>query len=249
MTSSLQVQKPSYPTKMLPSIINESYKRYKSDTNSFLNWIYKTAISCGHRRPSQPHEGFFLLNEFDSMVETIVGFSLSIPSHISFIARRAIRLRKRCMEWHQRQIESDLSHLHFVNTLERLLSKLEESNSPLCTVEDDASYLASSPFLSEEYDSFDADIRNFIDEEQNTEWGSPFEDHFDDESVDCFSDDFYFEEDSGGGNNDNDGDDIAEEVESDLNTDLSDQISHNDSGDIVTGYDEEFEDEYSRFSD
>ena len=128
---------------MLPRFLYGSYKRYKSDTEHFTQWLVETARKCGYEAESQssstnpqkknkssqtPSKNKVALRDFGALAQTIAESALDVPPAVLSIAKRAISSRKRCAAWFLGQTESMLenrTHAHFISVMEEVCELLE----------------------------------------------------------------------------------------------------------------------------
>ena len=113
----------------LPKFLVGSYKRYKSDTNQFLEWLDRTAKECSppvetpklkpnmsqyakrkakknaaektpvHKKPLPTDK--VALSHFVTLAKVIAdsGRQIRVPRLVAVLISRAIALRKRCSAW------------------------------------------------------------------------------------------------------------------------------------------------------
>lgn len=144
----------------LPHFIFDTYKHYKADTEKVLEWLARTAHSCGFeleipstRSPRRlkgkaridarkarknPSAIVISVNQLTEMAETISSRAppIPIPQVILNMLRNAIGLRKRCAEWFKQTVKDkdqhavNVGHRHFIEVLETVLRYLEANETP-----------------------------------------------------------------------------------------------------------------------
>jgi hypothetical protein len=138
---------------MLPKFLQSSYTRYKDDTNSFAAWLLEAATKCGYQpddlvssttrlraskgkykskkresgAASDPIQYTTTIKDLQVLAEVIAKSTLTVPTAVLLIAKRAIKLRKQVTSWFlgQGDLESNKHHEHFVSALEKVCETLE----------------------------------------------------------------------------------------------------------------------------
>ena len=128
---------------MLPKFLYGSYKRYKADTTTFVDWLIETAKKCGNpatleknpdgrqksKKSTEAPKYKLNLEELSRLAQTVAQSSVKVPPVVLAAVKRAISLRKRCASWfsasHKRADRANETHSHFIEVLERLCEVLE----------------------------------------------------------------------------------------------------------------------------
>ena len=149
MPSSISVEQRSFNADILPKFLYGSYKRYKADTTTFVDWVVETARKCGHqatldesstvagkktakqksKTSAQPSKYKITLKELSRLAHAIAESNTNVPTVILATLKRAIALRKRCGDWFlakgKRNDAANETHSHFIDALQELCDILE----------------------------------------------------------------------------------------------------------------------------
>ncbi|KAI0021009.1 hypothetical protein F4780DRAFT_739756 [Xylariomycetidae sp. FL0641] len=123
---------------MLPKFLYGSYKRYKTDTSTFVDWIINAAKKCGCEATLQPQRATeasskasrykVTLQELRRLAQAIADTNTKVPSIVLATVTRAIALRKRCANWFSTgrtgAVAANEKHSHFIDVLEELVELL-----------------------------------------------------------------------------------------------------------------------------
>ena len=127
---------------MLPDLLTESYQEYKSDTNTFVNWLSLTALSNGYKfqsaegkptigrlkgkarkeakkaqrkTPKLATKHRVSMKELQDQADYLVSSKkalVEVPIGIQFVLKRAINARRKCAEWFQNVPEEQVDATH-----------------------------------------------------------------------------------------------------------------------------------------
>lgn len=137
----------SAPVEMLPKFLVGSYKRYKTDIDTFTTWLAETAKDCvcstnnnvsikskasassGSSTRSKKHH--VPVSRLTKFAEAIAAAHISVPRTVLSAGQRAVSARKKFSKWFKQKMSSnskdDEAHLHFIKTFEAVLETLVES--------------------------------------------------------------------------------------------------------------------------
>lgn len=134
---------------MLPQFLYGSYRRYKADTATFIDWLVETAKNCGYQatlkesstatgKPASNQNSCtstelpkckISLREISRIAQTIAKSAVDVLPVVLATVKRAISSRKRCASWFSTsRKEADFPnkrHSHFIKALEELCETLE----------------------------------------------------------------------------------------------------------------------------
>ena len=137
---------------MLPKFLYGTYKRYKADTTTFVDWLIDTAKKCGYQAvvrgpsavgdaesgksrsdvPSRLPNHKISLKELGVLARLIANSTISVSPLVLATARRAIALRKRCAKFFSKGSKptetSNEAHSHFITVLEEICELLESKS-------------------------------------------------------------------------------------------------------------------------
>ncbi len=147
---------------MLPKFLYGTYKRYKDDTTTFLNWIVEAAKQCGHslqtngtsnngnkpksKAAQTSHK--ISLKELSDLANVVAKSNLTVSPLIIATAQRAVSLRKKCARFYSRQKADDAGHSHFISILEQFCELLDRRSQKTTSAPDEQKAATQSIMLA-----------------------------------------------------------------------------------------------------